>query len=66
MAFYPPQPVLFSPPPTPPLGPPIPPLGPPMQLTHAVDVIKEEEYKIVVGREGTTLNGIRSCSQVNV
>ena len=66
MAFYPQQPVLFSPPPTPPLGPPIPPLGPPMQLTHAVDVIKEEEYKIVVGREGTTLNGIRSCSQVHV
>ena len=59
MALFPQQPVLFSPPPTPPLG-------PPMQLTHAVDVIKEEEYKIVVGREGTTLNGVRSCSQVHV
>ena len=65
MAFFPQQPVLCSPPPTPPLGP-NPPLGPPMQLTRALDVIKEEEYKVVVGREGTTLNGIRSCSQVNV
>ena len=38
----------------------------PLLHSYAVDVIKEEEYKIVVGREGTTLNGIRSCSQVNV
>ena len=35
-----------------------------MSLVHAVDVIEEEEYKVVVGREGATLNGIRSCSQV--
>ena len=38
--------------------------GPLMSLVHAVDVIKEDEYKVVVGREGATLNGIRSCSQV--
>ena len=36
-----------------------------MSLVHAVDVIEEEEYKVVVGREGATLNGIRSCSQVS-
>ena len=38
--------------------------GPLMSLVHTVDVIEEEEYKVVVGREGATLNGIRSCSQV--
>ena len=41
-------------------------MGPLMSLVHAVDVIEEEEYKVVVGREGATLNGIRSCSQVNI
>ena len=38
--------------------------GPLMSLVHTVDVIEEGEYKGVVGREGATLNGIRSCSQV--
>ena len=61
MAFHPQPQALFSPPPTPPMA-----MGPLMSLVHAVDVIKEEEYKVVVGREGATLNGIRSCSQVNV
>ena len=59
MAFYPQPPALFSPPPTPPM-----PVGPQMSLVHAVDLIEEDEYKVVVGREGATLNGIRSCSQV--
>ena len=57
MVFYPQQQALCSPPSEESFG-----VGPPM--VQAMDVIGEEDFKVVVGRDGTTLDGIRMCSQV--
>ena len=57
MFFYPQQQALFSPPTDESFG-----GGSPM--VQAMDVIGEEDFKVVVGRDGTTLDGIRMCSQV--
>ena len=57
MVFYPQQQALCSPPTEESFG-----GGAPM--VQAMDVIGEEDFKVVVGKDGTTLDGIRICSQV--